>query len=419
MLIAGPKRPPSTDFKVAWISTRRGHDAADAISANLLHRYHLHSLIRSVTAPLTELSAADAVMLEIPPTADRGYEHTILDLVNRIIPQCAKVTIIVQPSLRRKSERPTWVQRWNLLHNTPFKFRRTCSCKLGNHVPNCHFTFLVGSTAGLELVGCAEVATLSASHEALALSLGGALSSIATCVRLATRSCYRPGRDASRDAGDGRGSPVAASFARLPELASALRREDWGKSQQAPDSVISTPSVTEPPVAGSAVKPRHPRRLVFHQMTESSVSPETDTNTDTQYLFPTDAKAREKERRKEAKEAGNERVVKKRKKSWRITMMIAEKTYHPSWMSREQPCAAPVDMTPTTSCQTKTVMTTCSAPMANRYKPTQSILARLHVYSRVAHLPDQIPGHLRDFGTAHVRVAARPKLRTIGHTQGS
>ena len=163
MLIAGPKRPPPADFRVAWISTRRGHDAADAISANLFHRYHLHSLIRSVTAPLTELSAADAVMLEIPPTADRRYEHTILDFVNRIIPQCAKVTILVQPSLRRKSERPTWVQRWNLLHNTPFKFQRTCSCKLGNHVPNCHFTFLVGSTVGLELAGCAEVATLSAS----------------------------------------------------------------------------------------------------------------------------------------------------------------------------------------------------------------------------------------------------------------
>ena len=233
MLIAGPKRPPSADFKVAWISTRRGYDAADAISANLLHRYHLHSLIRSVTAPLTELSAADAVMLEIPPTADRRYEHTILDFVSRIIPQCASVTILVQPSLRRKSERPTWVQRWNLLHNIPFKFQRTCSCKLGNHVPNCRFTLLVGSTAGLELAGCAEVATLSASQEALALSLGGALSSIATCVRLATRSCSRPGRDASRDAGDGRGSPVAASLACLPELASALRREDWGKPQQA------------------------------------------------------------------------------------------------------------------------------------------------------------------------------------------
>ena len=75
VLITGPKGPPATDFKVAWISTRRGHDAADAISANLIHRYHLHSLIRSVTAPLTELSAADAVMLEAPPVAERRYEH--------------------------------------------------------------------------------------------------------------------------------------------------------------------------------------------------------------------------------------------------------------------------------------------------------------------------------------------------------
>ena len=50
--------------------------------------------MRSVTAPLTELSAADAVMLEIPPTADRNYEHNVLDFVNKIIPQCANVTIV-------------------------------------------------------------------------------------------------------------------------------------------------------------------------------------------------------------------------------------------------------------------------------------------------------------------------------------
>ena len=67
VLITDPKGSPAADFRVAWISTRRGYGAADAISANLFHRYHLHSLMRTVTAPLTELSAADAVMLEIPP----------------------------------------------------------------------------------------------------------------------------------------------------------------------------------------------------------------------------------------------------------------------------------------------------------------------------------------------------------------
>ena len=80
VLLTGPNRPAAADFKVAWISTRRGYDAADAISANLFHRYHLHSLMRTMTAPLSEVSAADAVMLEISPTADRRYEHTVLDL---------------------------------------------------------------------------------------------------------------------------------------------------------------------------------------------------------------------------------------------------------------------------------------------------------------------------------------------------
>ena len=87
VLWSDPNRSAATDFRVAWISTRRGHDAADAISANIFHRYHLHSLMRTVTAPLSELSAADAVMLEISPTADRRYEHTVLDLINRIVPQ--------------------------------------------------------------------------------------------------------------------------------------------------------------------------------------------------------------------------------------------------------------------------------------------------------------------------------------------
>ena len=86
MQLSDPRWSSAADFQIAWISTRRGHDAADAISANLFHRYHLHSLMRTVTAPLTELSAADAVMLEIPPTADRNYEHNVLDFINKIIP---------------------------------------------------------------------------------------------------------------------------------------------------------------------------------------------------------------------------------------------------------------------------------------------------------------------------------------------
>ena len=81
------------------------------------------------------------------------------------------------------------------------------------------------------------------------------------------------------------------------------------------DSVIDTPSVTgTQPVAGHSKKTRHPKRLVLRQITDSSVLPQTDATTDSQHLFPTDAKAREKERRKAAKEAGNEHVVKKRKK---------------------------------------------------------------------------------------------------------
>ena len=100
-------------------------------------------------------------------------------------------------------------------------------------------------------------------------------------------------------------------------------------------------------------------------------------------------------------------------------MMIAEKTYHPSWMNREQPCAALVDMTPTTFCQTKTVTTTCSAPMAGKHRRTQSIFAESRVLSQEENPPDLIPGHLRDLRTADVQAVAHTKLSTIGHIQGS
>ena len=133
-------------MRVAWVSTRRGESAADSISANVIGRYVLHDMMAHMTAPLDELSTAHAVVLEAPPIVTARFEHDMLKLVLKIVAQGPEVAVIVQPSMRRRSDRTLWVHRWNRLAQAPFKFRQTCSCKTGNAVPGCHLTCLIGTT---------------------------------------------------------------------------------------------------------------------------------------------------------------------------------------------------------------------------------------------------------------------------------
>ena len=162
------------EARVAWISTRRGSPAADAIAGNISARYTLHDMMRSLKAPLDELSSAHAVVLEAPPIVTQRFEHDMLNFVRKVMSQCPNLAIIVQPSLRRKSNKALWVHRWNRLHNAPFRFRQTCSCKTGNVVPGCHLTCLVGTTREeIQMSPCAEVPTYCATSLAAAQSLGG------------------------------------------------------------------------------------------------------------------------------------------------------------------------------------------------------------------------------------------------------
>ena len=83
--------------------------------------------------------------------------------------------VIVQPSMRRRSNKTLWVHRWNQLHQSPFKFYQTCSCQTGNAVPGCHLTCYVGASKSITLSPCSEIPTLSATPEASVVSLGGTL----------------------------------------------------------------------------------------------------------------------------------------------------------------------------------------------------------------------------------------------------
>ena len=122
-----PRLHPSS--RVAWVSTRRGEPAADSIAANVIGRYVLHDMMAHMTAPLDELSTAHAVVLEAPPIVTARFEHDMLCLASKIQAQGPEIAIIVQPGLRRRSNKTLWVHRWNRLEHIPFKFRQACSCK--------------------------------------------------------------------------------------------------------------------------------------------------------------------------------------------------------------------------------------------------------------------------------------------------
>ena len=141
------------------MTTRRAQPAADHLAGNIVGKYILHDLLASVSAPMHELSSAHVVVLEIPPIVTPRFEHDLLNLVNKLIALSVVVLAVVQPSLRRKTNKTLWVHKWNHLSQVPFKFSQTCSCKVGNPVQGCHLTYYVGTTGKVGLHACTSVPT--------------------------------------------------------------------------------------------------------------------------------------------------------------------------------------------------------------------------------------------------------------------
>ena len=141
-------------------------------------------VLKTRAAPLQELKKAQAVFIEAPSITKARYEHEMLDLVSRIRNLRTDVMVIVQPSLRRKSNRTLWVQKWNNFSRAPFKFKQTCSCKTGNAVSGCHFPCMIGSTKEIKLEACCEVPTLSSTSESSLRSLCGSITRLASDFRL-------------------------------------------------------------------------------------------------------------------------------------------------------------------------------------------------------------------------------------------
>ena len=148
------------------------------LAASLTNTYLLHTVLTSIELPLAELSVNNLVAIDAPANSHPHFEHKLLKAIAKIRNMGPHVAVIVQPSLRKKTQRSTWVYTWNQMKHTPFKYRQTCSCCLGDGSPGCHFVYFIGRSFPVALGTCAEVPTLGATPEATLLSLTTALLSL-------------------------------------------------------------------------------------------------------------------------------------------------------------------------------------------------------------------------------------------------
>ena len=159
--------------KVVWVSTRRGSSVADIIVGNILNRYVLQDVLTKGAALFHEFSEADLVVFEVPPVTRPQFEHKMLDVVQKVLNSGPDVMVVVQPSLRRKTNKSLWISKWNMLSQAPFKFSQTCSCRTGNRIPGCHLTCYVGCSGKVTPGPCSEVPTLCTTSHAAIESFGG------------------------------------------------------------------------------------------------------------------------------------------------------------------------------------------------------------------------------------------------------
>ena len=85
-------------------------------------KYVLHDMLASTSAPRHELSSAHLVVVLVPPVATSRFEHDLLNYVYKLLALNVLVPAVVQPSLRRKTNKAFWVHKWNRMAHVPFKF---------------------------------------------------------------------------------------------------------------------------------------------------------------------------------------------------------------------------------------------------------------------------------------------------------
>ena len=91
--------------RIGLVTTRRAQPAADMLAGTVMAKYILHDMMASTTAPMHELSIAHVVALEVPPIVTAKFEHDLLNFVHKLLALNVLVLAVVQPSLRRKSNK--------------------------------------------------------------------------------------------------------------------------------------------------------------------------------------------------------------------------------------------------------------------------------------------------------------------------
>ena len=56
-----------------------------------------------------------------PPVATAKFEHDLFNYVQKLLALNFLVLAVVQPSLRRKTNRRLWVHKWNRVAQVPFE----------------------------------------------------------------------------------------------------------------------------------------------------------------------------------------------------------------------------------------------------------------------------------------------------------
>ena len=155
---------------VSLISTRSAGFAAAHLSDTFRGMYLLHDVLTNLDSSLSELNMADSILIEAAPVYQASFDTHMLQLVRKVQNMGKDTTIMVFPSLRKKSNKAWWVHRWNLNPDVPFRFAQTCTCKVplcqGQGVKDkCHFPVYVASSKTIELETCAEIPSLGGTKQ--------------------------------------------------------------------------------------------------------------------------------------------------------------------------------------------------------------------------------------------------------------
>ena len=71
----------------------------------LVGKYLLTDVLASKDAPLQEIAAASLVAIEVPPVTKAGFEHRMLEVVQKLGGEpSVEIPLLVQPSLRKKTK---------------------------------------------------------------------------------------------------------------------------------------------------------------------------------------------------------------------------------------------------------------------------------------------------------------------------